>query len=429
MQNSQSPSDSVSNTRELCVQVSGMGVVSPAGLGVSSFWEAACQERSFLHNGLGALSTSTLQELDFFLGENFGEHETQIPAHYSRAVKMATAALHEALAEARWDSAGGEHRDPKLARPDTGLIFATTTGQIDLWEKVLPYHDQQKFSPREVARALHYQGLSTAVEDLQNIFRLIGPAFLIAPACAASTQALGLGLQWIRSGRVRRCIVGGTEILCDLTVEGFRALRLLSDQPPTPFDRNRTGINLCEAAVFFCLERIDDACEASDSTITGKGYGSDAFHATAPHPEGRGLVQSMHMALADSGLQASDIDWIHAHGTGSISNDLAEGQALRAVFGAQIAPVTSTKGFHGHALGVSGILESVLIQRCMREGLILGTTGCAAPDPRIEIPVQRNPSRTPLRHVMKNTLGFGGANGTLIFSRATRAETATEVSQ
>jgi 3-oxoacyl-[acyl-carrier-protein] synthase-1 len=221
---------------------------------------------------------------------------------------------------------------------------------------------------------------------------------------------------WIKSGCVRRCIVGATEIQSDLTRVGFGSLRLLAKDTGRPFDKNRLGINLGEAGAFLCLEESSLRTDSAWGFVRGEGFSTDAFHATSPHPEGRGSQIAMTMALQKAGLSASDIDWIYTHGTGSPANDLAEANAITQVF-THNPFVTSTKASHGHTLGASGALESVLGLMALKENKILPTFSFQEPDPKIPLKIQRQTTAQPFQHFLKNSLGFGGINASVIFSK------------
>jgi 3-oxoacyl-(acyl-carrier-protein) synthase len=265
--------------------------------------------------------------------------------------------------------------------------------------------------------ALTAQPLGTLVSEMTRALGQTSHQHLISSACTASTQALALAAEWIRQGKVKRCLIGGIEVLCDLTVQGFKCMQLLSPNIATPFAKNRPGINLSEGAAFVCVEK--SGMNRPLAKLSGAAMTMDAYHMTSPHPEGKGCAQAMTLALRNSGLSPSQIDWIHCHGTGSHFNDLSEGLAIKSVFRDHTVPVASTKAVHGHMLAASGILESIICVQALQKQVLLRTPGLENIDP--EIPVY-HPSKahepSKLRHVMKTTLGFGGVNGALVFSEA-----------
>lgn len=368
------------------VAVVGTGAVSCAGNNLPEIWSALKNRRSGIENGLGPV-------------KNFEKLESQFPRlKESRAAVFAAVALQEAVEAAGW----------KDWQNDTAIVLATTAGQITLWENEIPQFVSGKISAAQFALAIRNQSLGSICEALQDEFRLKGQSFLITSACSASGQALALGAQLIRQKKARRCLVGGFETLSKLTVEGFRSLKLISLEVAKPFDRDRTGINLSEGAAFVALEDSS----AADAFILGHGLTADAFHMTAPSTDGEGVLRAMRASLQMSGLQTSDINWIHGHGTGSLANDLAEGTAVRNLFGENHPPISSTKWLHGHLLGGSGLLETVLSVQALREGEAIPSLGLENPDPAI--PLNWHPPKGPLKYVVKTTLGFGGSNSAVV---------------
>lgn len=369
------------------VWITGLGAVSCLGTSVDDLWHAVETDRSGIRDGLGRVS-------DQLLGG----------APKNRALTFAVSAAREAMRHAGW----------RRLNPDDGLIVATTTGLFLQWDKAFVGYVNDQVSRADFRRDFVNQPLGQLTEQIREALDHRGPHSLLTSACSASTQALAVGAMWIRQGRVKRCLVAGVEVICDLTSEGFRSLQLLSTTPATPFDAERKGINLSEGAAFLCLEGGDAGIVA----LTGHGFSTDAFHMTGPHPEGEGSYRAMSAALRMAGVSPDEVTWVHAHGTGSVQNDMSEGLAVKRLCGEYQPYVSSTKWLHGHALAASGALESVLVARAMQEGRVLRTRGLKNPDPRIPV---RHPSKdesVEIRHVLKNTLGFGGANASLLFSRS-----------
>jgi 3-oxoacyl-[acyl-carrier-protein] synthase-1 len=369
------------------IWITGLGAVSCLGSSVEDLWSAAAEERSGVRDGLGRVPD-----------EIFGGR----PAN--RALTFSVHAAREAMRHAGWSR----------LNPDDGLIVATTTGFFLQW--VVPFREfvNQRLGLPEFRRDFLNQPLMELNLELSRALGHRGPSTVITSACSASTQALAVGAMWIKQGRVKRCLVAGVEVICDLTSEGFRSLQLLSMEPATPFDKDRRGINLSEGAAFLCLE----AGDAGLAKISGYGFSTDAFHMTGPHPEGNGSFRAMSQAVRGAGLRPEDVHWVHAHGTGSQQNDLSEGLAVKRLCGEHRPYVSSTKWLHGHSLAASGALESVLVVRAMQEGVVLKTRGLKNPDPRIPVLHPERDEKVPPGHVLKNTLGFGGANASLVLSHA-----------
>jgi 3-oxoacyl-[acyl-carrier-protein] synthase-1 len=194
-------------------------------------------------------------------------------------------------------------------------------------------------------------------------------------------------------------------------------LQLSSPAPCRPFDVARDGISIGEAAAFAILERVPDDLDGDSVLLLGIGESSDAYHMSAPHPEGLGARRAMHAALAAAALEPGDIDYINLHGTGTPSNDRSESQAVTSVFG-PTTPCSSTKGATGHTLGASGALEAVISALAIKHGLMPGGVHTTEIDPMLmALYIKRN-RRAPIARVLSNSFGFGGTNCSLIFGRA-----------
>jgi 3-oxoacyl-[acyl-carrier-protein] synthase-1 len=212
-------------------------------------------------------------------------------------------------------------------------------------------------------------------------------------------------------------VVGGVDSLCLTTLYGFQSLQLTARGPCRPFDAARDGISLGEAAAFVLLERPGDDVDPAAVVLLGVGESCDAWHLSAPHPEGRGAILAMQAALADAGLEPKAIEYINLHGTGTPSNDLAESRAVAAVFGTTV-PCSSTKGATGHALGAAGALEAVVCALALEHGLLPAGLNVATPDPALELNYLRHNAARPVSRVLSNSFGFGGTNCSLILGRS-----------
>ncbi len=385
------------------VRVEVVGLSALCSLGVSKeriFHQALNDHLDPFRNGLFSIAP-----------EEFDVLKTSVPERFraSRFDIMTISAMEAALADAQWD-------DAKIQ--DCGFVFATTTGEVDRWESVLPSFPECDLSASELSSCIQSQSLGHPIQELRRHFGMKGRFALVASSCSASLQALALALLWIKSGKVHRCLVGSTEIHSDLTRLGFESLRLISKSKCRPFDVNRDGINLGEGGAFLCLERSspEERSQKSWGYLEGAGLSSDAFHPTAPQPEGLGSIKAMSQALQMAKVTAEEIDWVYAHGTGSPSNDQAEGCAIQSLF--RHRPwITGTKGLHGHMLGASGAIESVLGLMSMRENLILPTYQFETLDPKLELNVADRVLKNSVRAFIKNSLGFGGINAAVVFSR------------
>jgi 3-oxoacyl-[acyl-carrier-protein] synthase-1 len=201
------------------------------------------------------------------------------------------------------------------------------------------------------------------------------------------------------------------------TIYGFHSLQLCSASPCRPFDVDRDGISVGEGAAFALLERAGGDLASDDVLLLGVGESNDAYHMSAPHPDGNGARRAMQEALADASLEAAAIDYINLHGTGTPSNDRSESQAVTSVFGAAL-PCSSTKGATGHTLGASGAIEAVISVLALRHGLMPGGVNTTRVDPTLTAHYLRRNRIAPVSRVLSNSFGFGGTNCSLIFGRA-----------
>ncbi len=398
------------------VYVTGTGVISCAGQNSDALWESAHSGKSGIVNGIGPVD---FKSLDLSILDSFPNLAESLRADLSADSEQNSALVFSLLAIAHAMNAAGW----KKLESEDGLIFATTTGQIPIWDKALIAYLKKEIKREEFDRVFAHQPLGTLLDSISDRLDFSGRSFITSTACTAATQALALGAEWISQRRVKRCLVVGTEVLCTLTLEGFKSLQLLSQQSAKPFDAERKGINLSEGSAALCLEgesagdnQKTDLQQRALARISGLGLTTDSYHMTAPEPNGRGCRDAILLALNLSGLQPNDISWIHAHGTGSPHNDSAEGSAIFSVFGEDGPLVTSTKGIHGHSLGASGAVESVLCIEALKRNEILATYGLVNPDTAIKVKVARTNQLKELRHILKLTLGFGGANAAIIFS-------------
>jgi len=221
----------------------------------------------------------------------------------------------------------------------------------------------------------------------------------------------------LATGLIDAAVVGGVDSLCLTTLYGFNSLGLISEQACRPFDAQRNGISIGEAAAFALLERAPENPDADAVLLLGIGESSDAYHMSSPHPDGLGARMAMQDALNMAGLQPSEIDYINLHGTATQSNDAAEGKAVAAVFGAA-TPCSSTKGATGHTLGAAGGVEAVICALALQHGLLPAGINTQQLDATMNLDYVLENREQPLARVLSNSFGFGGTNCSLIFGRA-----------
>jgi len=248
-------------------------------------------------------------------------------------------------------------------------------------------------------------------------FGLTGPAVTVCTACSSSAKVFAAAQRMLAADQIDAAIVGGVDSLCLTTLYGFHSLQLSSPQPCRPFDLARDGLSIGEAAAFALLERAPATLDPEAILLLGAGESSDAYHMSSPHPEGSGARSAMQRALADARLAPEDVDYINLHGTGTPSNDSAESCAVTALFGTA-TPCSSTKGATGHALGAAGALEAVICALALKVGLMPGGLNLRQRDPKLALNYLTGNQHAPLRHVLSNSFGFGGANCALLLGRA-----------
>ena len=248
-------------------------------------------------------------------------------------------------------------------------------------------------------------------------FGLTGPAVTVCTACSSSAKVFAAAQRMLAADQIDAAIVGGVDSLCLTTLYGFHSLQLSSPQPCRPFDLARDGLSIGEAAAFALLERAPATLDPEAILLLGAGESSDAYHMSSPHPEGSGARSAMQRALADARLAPEDVDYINLHGTGTPSNDSAESCAVTALFGTA-TPCSSTKGATGHALGAAGALEAVICALALKVGLMPGGLNLRQRDPTLALNYLTGNQHAPLRRVLSNSFGFGGANCALLLGCA-----------
>lgn len=305
----------------------------------------------------------------------------------------------------------------RLTPKRVGVWLGTSTSGI--LETELAYRERDP-GTGALPGSFRYRGAHntfSVAAFVQRALGLEGPAAVISSACSSSAKVFASAQRAIAAGLVDAAVVGGVDSLCLTTLYGFHSLQLVARTPCRPFDAERDGLSIGEAAAFALLERPAGRPAPGDVLLLGTGESSDAWHMSAPHPEGRGAGAAMTQALAAARLTPQDIDYLNFHGTGTPSNDAAEARAVAAVLGTRL-PGSSTKGATGHTLGAAGALEAVICALALRNGLMPGGLNTRAIDPALGVTYLLENRRTPLRHVMSNSFGFGGSNCSLVLGRA-----------
>jgi 3-oxoacyl-(acyl-carrier-protein) synthase len=328
--------------------------------------------------------------------------------HEMRTMSLALCAVREALLDAELDSSLADFRVGVCL----GTTVASQLNDIDFYRK---YRAQDTVSMHCVDRYLK----GNLAEAVGRAIEARGPSVTVVNACSSGTDAIGVALSWLRSGVCDIALAGGADELNQVPFCGFGALGILADSTCTPFDRNRKGLNLGEGAGIVVLEAEEVSLRRGvKPTLFLSGYGAaaDAYHLTAPRPDGSGLEASLRVAMSEAGIEPGDVCFVNAHGTATRENDRIEGSVLKRVFGTDVK-FLSTKGFTGHTLGAAGGLEAVFAAAALREEWIPASAGFAHQDDEILLsPVVE---RTPIagRAAVSTSLAFGGNNAAIVISR------------
>ena len=262
----------------------------------------------------------------------------------------------------------------------------------------------------------HHQNSFSVSDYVRRALELGGPAVSLCTACSSSAKAFAAAQRMIAAGLIDAAVVGGVDSLCLTTLYGFHSLQLMARTACRPFDLRRDGLSIGEAAAFALLERTSGRDDDGAVLLLGAGESSDAHHMSSPHPDGAGARTAMRRALDAAGLEASDIDYINLHGTGTPSNDSAESLAVSALFGTD-TPCSSTKAATGHTLGAAGALEAVMCALALQHGLLPGGLNLTERDPQLTLNYLTQNRRGAIKAVLSNSFGFGGVNCALVFGR------------
>jgi 3-oxoacyl-[acyl-carrier-protein] synthase II len=298
-----------------------------------------------------------------------------------------------------------------------GFISSTTVGGMEKSEQF--YKDFLNNDTRNDYIKIHDCGACTEV--IADYFGGFSFVSTISTACSSSANAIALGASLIKQGILDCVVAGGSECLTKFHLNGFNTLMILDKAHCRPFDATRAGLNLGEGAAYLVIES-DDFARARNAKaiciISGYGNACDSFHQTASSPDGKGASLAMQYALEMSGLEPSDIDYINAHGTGTINNDESEGVAIMNVFGNSIPPVSSTKAFTGHTTSAAGSVEAVISILTIMEGFLPVNLNFRNKIEKLSFtPVDELRRNISINHVLSNSFGFGGNNTSIIFSK------------
>ncbi len=404
------------------VVVTGLGMVTALGTGVEKNWEAVCAGKS----GIGPVTrfdaseykSRIAGEVKDFRSEDFMDKQQ---------VRRFDIFIHYGIASARMamDDSGLKIHSGNAHR--VGCVTGSGLGGLSMIEhfhETLLAKGPGRISPFFIPGIIP----NMLPGQISIEFGARGPNTSIETACAASCHAVGESFRMIREGYADAMITGGSEsVVTPLAFGGFCSMKALStrnDDPQKasrPFDRDRDGFIIGEGAGILIIEELNHALERGAhiyAEISGYGLSGDAYHVSAPDPEGAGAISCMKMAIESAGLKIEDVDYINAHGTSTQLNDLAETKAMKAVFGehAYKMAVSSTKSMTGHILGGTGGVEAIFSVLTIKNGIIPPTINYETPDPECDLDYVPNKARkSNVKVAMSNSFGFGGTNGSLLF--------------
>ena len=389
--------------------ITGVGIISAAGCGVREVWESVRTAEA----GLGPL---TLFPSTRYARHPVGQIRQDVDrlaagVRGSRSDKLAWIAAQQALTQARFGP-----RVEGMVPQRVGVVMGGTVGGMLGSEQFLSRllrEGRQRLGP------LRFHECASSAELCARQSGAQGPCTTLSTACSAGALAIALAAELIEQDEADVVLAGGSDALCRLTLHGFGSLLLLDPNGCRPFDATRAGISLGEGAAVFVLEAEALARGRGAQPLAGvSGWGAscDAYHATAPQPDGDGALMAMQRALDRAGLPPTAIDYVNAHGTGTLDNDVMEATALRRLFGDRLPPFSSTKRFFGHTLAASGALKAVVCVQALQEQAMPPNPGFETADPRIGLEPVRAYRSQRLSHVLSSSFGFGGSNAALVFS-------------
>jgi 3-oxoacyl-[acyl-carrier-protein] synthase II len=403
------------------VVVTGLGPVTPVGVGIDAFWDALVAGRS----GIGRIQRWDPSDLPVQIA---GEVKEFSPEAWMtpKEVKRTDRAVHFSIAAAKlaWADAGEPSVDP--AR--TGVMFSTGIGGLESLLKqhlVLLEKGPDRVSPFMVPMLMP----NASAGHVAMAFGFTGPNACITTACAAGSHAVGEAFRLIKFGYADVCVAGGTEAsILPITVAGFAQMQALTKNPDPatasrPFDKERDGFVLSEGAGALILEDADRATARGAriyAEVCGYGASADAHHITAPEPEGLGAIQALQAALEEADESPDAVDYVNAHGTSTPLNDVAETRALKKALGdhAYRTPVSSTKSMTGHMLGAAGAVESGVAAMAIHSSVMPPTINYRTPDEECDLDYVPNEARRgEVRLALSNAFGFGGHNAVVALRR------------
>lgn len=393
--------------------ITGIGIICSIGRNQSEVWRSIVESRA----GIGKLTKFPGETFPTDVAAEVGDIDELLPIDGREARRMSRSDLLAVIAANEAISQANDGATTPLPREHAVVSTGTSTGGLLEGESF--YFDRLVRGRERVAVSRVLQQPTSGPSDaVARALGLGGGVLSNATACASAGAAIGIAGDLLRSRHADVAIAGGSDALCRLTYSGFNVLQAVDENPCAPFAAERKGITLGEGAAYLVIERWDDAA-ARGATILAElcGYGAtcDAHHPTAPHEDGRGAEAAMRGALAEGGAERPRVDYINAHGTGTLLNDSAETRAIVAAVG-EAVPVSSSKSYFGHTLGASGGVEAVISVLTLQNQIAPPTLrlDVAAADCTLDY-IPHTPRPMAMTNVLSNTFGFGGSNVSLLF--------------
>ena len=396
------------------IVVTGIGVVSPYGIGIVKLHDGLLSGKSCLgpakdiYPGFEG-TTAPVSELPHFASSS--------NARYSRSDRLAMVAAQDAVADL-------DQQQSSLR--ESGIVMASTVGGLSEFDPEIVKDPAAWYRHYGLARASSYSVARVAASVGEHL-GIIGPTCAVSVACASGAMAIALGAHMLLDGAAPMVLAGGSDALCPFTMSGFNSLQSLDREPCRPFDQNRKGLNIGEGAAVLVLETLAGARARSANVLAvlrGWAMTNDASHPTAPQKQGIGLAQCIDRAMDMAGCGVDEIDYVNAHGTGTPLNDIAEANAYELAFRGRNrpVPVSSTKSYFGHCLGSAGSIEAAITISAIRSGVIYPTLRLTDPIESTAVDWVRGEVRNqPVSMAMSASMGFGGCNTVLLFGNSGRA--------
>jgi len=401
------------------IVITGLGCMTSLGQDKDRVFDSLMNGK----NGINYIQSFDVSSYAAKTGGEVNNFERQLNAinltcpQYERAARLLLTATREAIDDA---SLILNQQNPFRIALSTGTTLGGLVNGENYYRAL--HQNDKKIHPNQIISASQYAPNDFVMSELG----MQGMSLVTSTACSASSHAIGYALELLQSDLADVVLAGGFEPMSELTFAGFSILRSITQDKIRPFDKNRSGLVLGEGAGMLVLERENEARQRGAhiyALLAGYGSSSDAYHTTAPHKEGLGAARAMRMALNEAQLNLTQIDYINAHGTATLANDLAETRAIKNVFGEQAyhIPISSIKSMIGHTLGAAGAIEAVATVLTIHNNLIPPTINYNTPDPACDLDYVPNQSREiKVQAALSNSFGFGGNNAVLAFAKPDR---------